>query len=87
MEQQEKGFQVTVQINQGLEPTTFTIIPEGNLDANPQNDTTFKITRDKDKDVLAVLTSDTNHGWTIISGELEQQDADAIGAAIDAHTA
>ena len=86
MEQQEEGFQVTVQINQGLEPMAFTVIPEDNSVGDTDKETTFKITRDKDKEVLAVLTTDADHRWTIISGELEQQDADAIGAAIDAHT-
>lgn len=84
--QEEETFQVTVQINPGLEPMTLTIMPEES-NAVAENELTFKITRDKDDDILAVLAPDADHCWQVLKGEMEQEEVDLIGAAIDAYYA
>lgn len=87
MEQQEEIFQVTVQINEGMEPTTLTVIAEENSGASMEHDVVFKITRDKDREQLAILIPDTDHCWKLLEGDMEQPEVDLIGAAIDAHYA
>lgn len=66
MEQQEEIFQVTVQINQGLEPMTLTVIAKKNDTLGPDHHPAFKITRDKADETLAVLTLDSDHCWELI---------------------
>lgn len=85
MKQQEETFQVTVQINKGLEPMTLTVIAEENNVINPHQKLRFKITRDKDDDTLAILAPHSDHTWQILEGNMEQDEVDSIGAAIDAH--
>lgn len=87
MEQQEETFQVTVQINQGMEPTTLTIIAEENTKLSPDHELLFKVSRDKDSELLAMLIPDADHCWKLLEGNMEQQEVDMIGAAIDAHYA
>ena len=87
MEQHEETFQVTVQINEGLEPMTLTVIAEESKAPIQDHELTFKITRDKDDDILAILAPDADHCWQVIKGEMEQEEVDLIGAAIDAHYA
>jgi len=87
MEQQEEIFQVTVQINKGMEPTTLTVIAQENTSLSPDHELAFKITRDKDKEQLAVIIPDANHCWQLLEGNMEQQEVDLIGAAIDGHYA
>ena len=85
MEQQEETFQVTVQINKGMEPTTLTVITEENTTLSPDHELVFKVTRDKDSEQLAILIPDADHCWQLLEGNMEQQEVDLIGAAIDAH--
>ncbi|MNL66217.1 hypothetical protein D3C87_1906470 [compost metagenome] len=47
----------------------------------------FKLSRDKDKEPIAELSPDKDHRWQQIKGNLDNEDVDAIGAAIDAHYA
>lgn len=87
MEQQEETFQVTVQINQGMEPTTLTIIAEENMTLSPKHELVFKVSRDKDSQPLATLIPDADHCWQLLEGKMEQHEVDLIGAAIDTHYA
>lgn len=87
MEQHEETFQVTVQINQGLEPMTLTVIAEESKAPIQDHELTFKITRVKDDNTLAILAPDSEHCWQLLKGEIEQEEVDLIGAAIDAHYA
>lgn len=82
MEQQEITFQVTVQINKGMEPTRLTVIAEKNTALSPDHELVFKITRDKDSEQLAVLIRDADHCWQLLEGDMERQDVELIGAAI-----
>lgn len=85
MEQQEETFQITVQINKGMEPTTLTVITEENTTFSSDHKLVIKITRDKDREQLALLINDADHYWQILEGNMEQHEVDLIGAAIDAH--
>jgi hypothetical protein len=87
MEHEKETFQVTVQINKGLEPMTLTIIVEETKIPDQDYELTFKITRDKDNDTLAVLAPDSDSTWKILEGKMEQEEVDLIGEAIDAHYA
>ncbi|MBB5440603.1 formyltetrahydrofolate hydrolase [Pedobacter sp. AK017] len=87
MEQQEETFQVTVQINKGMEPTTLNVVAEENKVSGPEHALTFKIKRDKDSETLAVLAPDSDHCWQQLEGNMEQEEVDLIGAAIDGHYA
>ncbi|MBB6240019.1 hypothetical protein HDC90_004681 [Pedobacter sp. AK013] len=87
MEHEKETFQVTVQINKGLEPMTLTIIVEETKIPDQDYELTFKITRDKDNDTLAVLAPDSDNAWKILEGKMEQEEVDLIGEAIDAHYA
>lgn len=87
MEQQEEIFQVTVQINKGLEPTTFTVIAEESSEITAAQEMVFKLSREKDKETLAILAPDTDHCWRQIEGDFNSDEVDALGAAIDAHYA
>ena len=87
MDTNEETFLITVEINQGLEPTTFTVTPEENSEIIPGQEMIFKLSREKDKDTLAVITPDADHCWQLVKGEMEKEDVDAIGSAIDAHYA
>lgn len=84
---EEETFQVTVQINQGLEPMTLTVTAEESKALAQENELTFKITRDKDDDILAILAPDADHCWQVLKGDMQQEEVDLIGAAIDAHYA
>jgi formyltetrahydrofolate hydrolase len=87
MEQQEERFQVTVQINKGLEPTTFTVIAEESSEITIAHEMVFKLSREKDKDTLAIIALDTDHCWQQIEGDFKKDEIDAIGAAIDTYYA
>jgi hypothetical protein len=84
MEQPEETFQITVQINQGLEPTTFMVIAENSNPTSKSNETVFKISRQKDKEPIAVLSHDSDYRWQQIKGNFTKEEIDAIGAAIRA---
>jgi len=86
MAQQQETFQLTIQINQGLEPSTFTVTLEKNSSTG-EYQTIFKLSRDKDKDLIAILVPNTDHCWQQLKGVLNQQEVASIGAAIDAHFA
>jgi len=87
MEHEKETFQVTVQINKGLEPMTLTIIVEETKIPDQDYELTFKVTRDKDSNTLAVLAPDSDNCWQILEGKMEQEEVDLIGEAIDAHYA
>lgn len=82
MQQEEEIFQVAVAINQGLEPLTFTIIAHHANDT-PDQELTFSVTREKES--LATLRRNAEQSWQVVEGEMDQEQADAIGAAIDQH--
>lgn len=84
MDHQEKSFNISVEINQGLEPLTFTIIPVDDASLSTEGAFSFKVTRDKE--TLAILKSDQPHSWQQLEGKLDQNDVNAIGQAIDAHS-
>jgi len=87
MEQQEETFEITVQINEGLEPTTFTVLAEDTSDITSAHELVFKLSRQKDKEILAVLSPDADHQWHQLQGEFHQDEIETIGAAIDAYYA
>ena len=87
MEQQEEIFQITVQINKGLEPTTFSVMAEDNSDITAPHELVFKVSREKDNEILAVFTPDANHQWQQLKGNFDQNEVDPIGAPIDAYYA
>jgi sporulation protein YlmC with PRC-barrel domain len=82
MQDEDKIFDVAVNINQGLEPLTFTIIAY-NVTTIAEQAVNFKVTRDKE--ILAVLRPDDEHCWHLIEGNMEPEQVAAIGAAIDGH--
>jgi len=84
MYQDEEIFDIAVEINKGLEPLTFSIIPHSENVTNALI-LDFKVTRDKE--TLAVLRKDADHCWKELEGNMEQDEVDAIGAAIDRHYA
>ncbi|ALL06864.1 hypothetical protein AQ505_16045 [Pedobacter sp. PACM 27299] len=83
MDYQEKSFNISVEINQGLEPLTFTIIPVDDASLSTEGALIFKVTRDKE--TLAILKFDQPHSWQQLEGKLDQNDVNAIGQAIDTH--
>lgn len=85
MAQRQETFQLTIQINQGLEPSTFTVITEENSSARTEYQKVFKLSRDKDKDLIAVLVPHADHCWQQIKGALNPDEVKSVGAAIDAH--
>ena len=85
MDQQEEIFEITVKINEGLEPTTFSVLAEDNSDITSAHELVFQLSRQKDKETLAVLSPDADHQWHQLQGEFSEHEIDAIGAAIDAH--
>ena len=87
METNEETFLITVEINQGLEPTTFTVAPEEKSETDAGHEMIFRLSREKDKDTLAVLSPDNDCGWQQIDGDFNKEEIDAISAAINAHYA
>ncbi|MES2826704.1 MAG: hypothetical protein V4687_01050 [Bacteroidota bacterium] len=85
MQEEEETFLVTVRINEGLEPTTITVVPEENTASAIAHDMIFKLSREKDKETLAVLSLDSDHCWQQISGDFDKDEIDAIGNAINSH--
>lgn len=85
MENQEEIFNISVEINRGLEPLTMTIVPDDRAPLNTSQESRFRVTRDNH--TLAVLRPDADHCWKLLEGDMEQEQIDAIGAAIDDHYA
>ena len=85
MEQQEEIFEITVQINEGLEPTTFSVLAEDNSDITSAHELIFKLSRQKDKEILTVLSPDADHRWHQLKRDFDQHEVDAIGGAIEVH--
>lgn len=85
MEKQEETFTISVEINKGLEPLTLTIVPDHQASLNSTQKPGFKVTRDNH--TLALLRPDANRCWELLEGDIEQEEVDAIGAAIDSHYA
>lgn len=82
MQEEEEIFEIAVNVNPGLEPLTFTIIAYADR-TTPEHVLSFKVTRDKN--TLATIRPDAEHYWYLVEGEMEQEQVDAIGAAIDGH--
>lgn len=83
MEQHEETFNISVEINRGLEPLTLTIIAyNSSLEPHELN---FKVTRNNE--TLAIIIPDEEHSWVQLEGTIEQNEVDAIGKAIDSHYA
>jgi hypothetical protein len=83
MEKQEETFTISVEINQGLEPLTLTIVPDHPASLNSTQKPSFKVTRDNH--TLALLRPDADHCWKLLEGDIKHEEVDAIGAAIDGH--
>ncbi|TCC95012.1 hypothetical protein [Pedobacter hiemivivus] len=84
MQDEEEIFEIAVKINQGLEPLTFTItaFDDG---STPEHVTNFKVTRDKE--IIGTLRPDAGNCWKLVEGNMDEEQVDAIGAAIDRHYA
>lgn len=81
MEQNEETFNVSVEINRGLEPLTLTVITyNSSLEPHELN---FKVTRNNE--TLAIIVRDEDQCWKQLEGTIEQDEVDAIGIAIDLH--
>lgn len=85
MEHQQETFNVSVEINPGLEPLTFAVSLQQEPASMIDHRTNFKVTRDEQ--IFAVLYQDTDFHWKQIEGNIEQEQVDAIGEAITAHLA
>ncbi|MNK28857.1 hypothetical protein D3C87_472420 [compost metagenome] len=81
--QEEEIFNVSVAINTGLEPLTFTI-STNHTAADPKHQPNYRVTRDNE--TLGVLHQDVEHRWHLLEGNLEQEEIEAIGQEIDAHS-
>jgi hypothetical protein len=84
MQEEEEIFNISVAINTGLEPLTFTITTYY-LAAYPKHERNYRVTRDNE--TLGILHQDPYHQWHLLEGNLEQEEIQAIGQAIDAHYA
>jgi len=84
MQEEEEIFNVSVAINTGLEPLTFTISTD-HPDSDPKHQPVYRVTRDNE--MLGVLHQDADHRWHLREGNLEQKEIETIGLAIDAHYA
>ena len=84
MEEHIETFSISVQINPGLEPIRFNVIVEEN-DLISGYKLTFKLERDHK--TVGVLSPDTDGRWKRLEGEIEQQEVNLIGAAIDTYYA
>lgn len=82
MEQNEKTFQISVTFNQGLEALTLNVTPQENQSLQEQ-ELEFIVKRYEDH--LSTVITNTNHSWKQIKGEMDQDQINTIGAAIDAH--
>ncbi|MEJ2901065.1 hypothetical protein WAE58_01435 [Pedobacter panaciterrae] len=82
MQEEEEIFNVSVAINTGLEPLTFTITmyyPS----SDPNHERNYRVARDNV--TLGVLHQSADDCWHLLEGNLEQEEIQAIGQAIDAH--
>jgi len=84
MQQEEEIFNVSVAINTGLEPLTFTITAYY-PGPDPKHEQNYRVTRDNE--TLGVLHQDADHHWHLLEGNLGQEEIQAIGQAIEAHYA
>lgn len=82
MQQEEEIFNISVAINTGLEPLTFTITTYYPA-ANPKHERNYGVTRDNE--ALGILHQDADRRWHLVEGNLEQEEIQSIGQAIDAH--
>jgi hypothetical protein len=81
MQQEEEIFNVSITINTGLEPLTFTITTY--YPPDPKHERNYRLTRDNK--TLGVLHQSADDHWHLLEGKLEQEEIQAIGKAIDAH--
>lgn len=84
MKGEEEIFEIAVKINQGLEPLTFTITAYDDASTSGHV-TNFTVTRDKE--VIGKLRPDAENCWKLVEGDIDEEQVDAIGAAIDRHYA
>jgi len=82
MQQEEEIFNVSVAINTGLEPLTFTITTYYPA-PDPKHERNYRVIRDNK--TLGVLHQSADHHWHLLEGNLEQEEIQAIGKTIDAH--
>lgn len=83
MEHQEETFNISVQINPGLEPLTMSISIVTEEPALTNHTRAFKVTRDQES--LGVLRQNADHSWERVEGNMDQEQVDVIGATIAAH--
>ncbi|MDR6784620.1 hypothetical protein ABIE26_003266 [Pedobacter africanus] len=82
MQEEQEIFNISVAINTGLEPLTFTITTYYPA-PDPKHERNYRVSRDNE--TLGVLYQDADHRWHLLEGDLEQEEIEAIGRAIDAH--
>lgn len=82
MQEEKEIFNISVAINTGLEPLTFTVNTDHPV-ADPQQQPNYRVSRDNE--TLGILHRDADHHWTLLEGNLEPDEIQAIGQAIDAH--
>nr|WP_068888873.1 hypothetical protein [Pedobacter panaciterrae] len=82
MQEEEEIFDVSVAINTGLDPLTFTITTYYPA-LDPKHERNYRITRDNE--MLGVLHQDADLRWHLLEGELGQEEIEAIGEVIEAH--
>lgn len=79
MQEEQEIFNISVAINTGLEPLTFTITTYYPA-ADPKHERNYRVSRDNE--LLGVLYQDADHRWHLLEGNLEQEEIEAIGRAI-----
>lgn len=84
MQEEAEIFNVSVTINTGLEPLTFTITTYFPA-PDPKHERNYRVTRDNK--TLGVLHQDADHHWYLLEGKLEQEEIQIIGEAINAYYA
>jgi len=82
MENPEETFNISVQINPGLEPLTMTITIVAEASAPDNQTRTFKVSRDQE--TLGILRQNTDQRWEQVEGNMDQGQVNLIGAAIAA---
>lgn len=81
--QEKEEFQISVVFNPGLEPLTLTVTVDKTPLESSNHAYKFKIIRDQQ--ILGVVGLDADHLWKKFEGNLNEDEVDDIGAAIDSH--
>ncbi|TKC63560.1 hypothetical protein FBD94_04155 [Pedobacter hiemivivus] len=82
--QEEEIFNLSIAINAGLEPLTFTITIYYPASV-PKHERNYRVLRDNE--MLGVLHQDADDRWHLLEGNMEQEEIQTIGQEIDAHYA